>query len=94
MKRSDYNEIIKKLSDPNEVADAIIELSNQLDVDEKSYNSLVESNNKLRDINMQYVLKFTNVVQKDDAPDPETIAKQEAEALEAEFLSQFETKED
>ena len=94
MKRSDYNEIIKKLSDPNTVADAIIELSNQLDVDEKSYNNLVESNNKLRDTNMQYVLKLTSVVKKDDAPDPETIAKQEAEALEAEFLSQFETKED
>lgn len=94
MKKSDYNEIIKKLSDPNEVANAIIELSNQLDVDEKSYNNLVESNNKLRDANSQFVLKLTNVVQKDDAPDPETIAKQEAEALEAEFLAQFETKED
>lgn len=93
MQKSDYNEIIKKLSDPNTVADAIIELSNQLDIDEKSYNNLVESNNKLRDVNSQYVLKLTNVVKKEEAPDPETIAKQEAEALEAEFLAQFK-KED
>lgn len=93
MKKSDYNEIIKKLSDPNTVADAIIELSNQLDVDEKSYNNLVESNNKLRDANSQFVLKLTNVVQKEDVPDPETIAKQEAQALEDEFLGQFK-KED
>lgn len=89
MKRSDYNEIIKKLSDPNTVADAIVELSNQLDIDEKSYNNLVESNNKLRDANSQFVLKLTNVVQKKEVPDPETIAKQEAEALEEEFLAQF-----
>jgi hypothetical protein len=93
MKKSDYNEIIKKLSNPDTVADAIVELSNQLDVDEKSYNNLVESNNKLRDANSQFVLKLTNVVQKDDVPDPETIAKQEAQALEDEFLGQFK-KED
>lgn len=93
MKKSDYNEIIKKLSNPDTVADAIVELSNQLDVDEKSYNNLIESNNKLRDANSQFVLKLTNVVQKDDVPDPETIAKQEAQALEDEFLGQFK-KED
>lgn len=93
MKKSDYNEIIKKLSNPDTVAEGIVELSNQLDVDEKSYDSLIESNNKLRDANSQFVLKLTNVVQKDDVPDPETIAKQEAQALEDEFLSQF-TKED
>jgi hypothetical protein len=93
MKKSDYNEIIKKLSNPDTVADAIVELSNQLDVDEKSYNNLVESNNKLRDANSQFVLKLTNVVQKEDVPDPETIAKQEAQALEDEFLGQFK-KED
>lgn len=93
MKKSDYNEIIKKLSDPNTVADAIIELSNKLDVDEKSYNNLIDANNKLRDANSQFVLKLTNVVQKEDVPDPETIAKQEAQALEDEFLGQFK-KED
>lgn len=93
MKKSDYNEIIKKLSNPDTVAEGIVELSNQLDVDEKSYDSLIESNNKLRDANSQFVLKLTNVVQKDATPDPETIAKQEAQALEDEFLSQFK-KED
>ena len=93
MKKSDYNEIIKKLSNPDTVAEGIVELSNQLDVDETSYESLIESNNKLRDANSQFVLKLTNVVQKDDTPDPETIAKQEAQALEDEFLSQFK-KED
>ena len=91
MKKSDYNDIIKKISNPDTMAEGIVELTNKLEADESDFTRMQDSVNKLRDVNSQLALKVTNVVQ--DVPNPEDVAKQEAENLETEFLSQF-TKED
>lgn len=91
MKKSDYNDIITKISNPDTMAEGIVDLTNKLEADEKDFNRITDSINKLRDTNSQLALKITNVVQ--DVPSEEDIAKQEADALEKEFLSQF-TKEE
>jgi len=91
MKKSDYNDIIKKISNPDTMAEGIVELTNKLEADESDFTRMQDSVNKLRDVNSQLALKVTNVVQ--DVPNPEDVAKQEAENLETEFLSQF-TKEE
>ena len=91
MKKSDYNDIIKKISNPDTMAEGIVELTNKLEADENDFTRMQDSVNKLRDVNSQLALKVTNVVQ--DVPNPEDVAKQEAENLETEFLSQF-TKEE
>lgn len=91
MKKSDYNDIIKKISNPDTMAEGIVELTNKLEADESDFTRMQDSVNKLRDVNSQLALKVTNVVQ--DVPNPEDEAKKEAENLETEFLSQF-TKEE
>lgn len=91
MKKSDYNDIIKKISNPDTMAEGIVDLTNKLEADESDFTRMQDSVNKLRDVNSQLALKVTNVVQ--DVPNPEDVAKKEADELEAEFLSQFK-KED
>ena len=91
MKKSDYNDIIKKISNPDTMAEGIVDLTNKLEADESDFTRMQDSVNKLRDVNSQLALKVTNVVQ--DVPNPEDVAKKEAEDLETEFLSQF-TKEE
>lgn len=91
MKKSDYNDIITKISNPDTMAEGIIDLTNKLEADENEFARLQTSVNDLRDVNSKLALKVTNVVQ--DTPSPEDLAKQEADALRNEFLSQF-VKED
>ena len=88
MKKSDYNDIITKISNPDTMAEGIIDLTNKLEADEKDFERISKSINDLRDTNSKLALKITNVVQ-DPGPTPEELAKQEEEALEQEFLNQF-----
>ena len=87
MKKSDYNDIITKISNPDTMAEGIVDLTNKLEADEKDFERISKSINDLRDTNSKLALKITNVVQ--DTPTPEDLAKQEADALEQEFLNQF-----
>ena len=68
MKKSDYNDIIKKISNPDTMAEGIVELTNRLEADESDFTRMQDSVNKLRDVNSQLALKVTNVVQ--DVPNP------------------------
>lgn len=87
MKKSDYNDIITKISNPDTMAEGIVDLTNKLEADEKDFERISKSINDLRDTNSKLALKITNVVQ--DTPSEEDLAKQEADALEQEFLNQF-----
>lgn len=68
MQFKNYEGIIGKLSNPDLMADGLTELSEQLKKDEADYNSIVTSNNNLRDTNSKLALRITNVI---DPPKPE-----------------------
>lgn len=69
MKKDNYTAIIEKLSNPDTFADALIDLSSQLDNDCNEYNKLVESNNNLRDTNSKLALRVTETVKIDNSTD-------------------------
>lgn len=59
MVKTDYDKIIEQLANPDTVADAIAQLSEQLDKDVKAYDGLVQSNDVLRDTNAKLALRIT-----------------------------------
>lgn len=63
MKRSDYDDILKSLSEPDKVADAIVLLNEKLTSDEADFNKLVDSNASLRDTNAKLALRITTPVE-------------------------------
>lgn len=70
MKKSEYESIIKDLSNPDKVAEAILSLSDKLTQDESEYNTLIDSNNTLktsndtlRDTNAKLALRVTSTVE-------------------------------
>lgn len=63
MIKSDYDGIIKQLSNPDTMSEALIQLSEKLKTDEVEFNRLIESNNNLRDTNSRLALRLTNNVE-------------------------------
>lgn len=63
MKRTVYDEIIEKISNPDTLAEGLVDLDNQLKLDEADYNKITESNNSLRDVNSKLALRITTPVE-------------------------------
>ena len=59
MKKSDYDEIITKLSNPDLQADGLVELSEKLAADETAFNEMSKSIDSLRDTNAKLALRIT-----------------------------------
>lgn len=87
MKKTDYDNIIEMLGNPDTVGEGLISLSNQLEKDESDFNRLSDSVNTLRDTNSKLALKITNIV--DDTPSEEEILAEKNKQLEEEFLNMF-----
>lgn len=62
MKKSDYEKIIKLISNPDTLAEGLVELDTQLTNDEADYNKISESVNTLRDTNARLALRITTPV--------------------------------
>lgn len=65
MQKSNYDEIIKKISDSNTVADGVMELVEQLRKDEAEYKELVASNDNLRKANGNMLMRLTDIADRD-----------------------------
>ena len=87
MKKTDYDNIIAMLGNPDTVGEGLISLSNQLEKDESDFNRLNDSVNTLRDTNSKLALKITNIV--DNTPSEEEILAEKNRQLEEEFLKMF-----
>lgn len=62
MKASDYEAIVQKISDPDTLAEGIVELNEKLKIDELEFNKNTESIANLRDINSKLALRITEPV--------------------------------
>lgn len=74
MKRSDYDEIITKLSNPDLQADGLVELAERLTADEAAFNDMSKSIDNLRDTNAKLALRITTPLEaskEDDTTPPE-----------------------
>ena len=73
MLKSDYDEIIKKITDADTIADGVMELTEQLRKDEAEYKELVASNDNLRKANGNMLMRLTDIADRDakDAVKPE-----------------------
>lgn len=74
MKRSDYDEIITKLSNPDLQADGLVELAERLKADEAAFNDMSKSIDNLRDTNAKLALRITTPLEankEDDTTPPE-----------------------
>lgn len=63
MKASNYESVLQKISNPDTLADGLVELNDMLKTDETEFNKLVESNNSLRDTNSKLALRITTPVE-------------------------------
>lgn len=68
MKREDYNSILDMLVDPDQTADGIKQLNDQLLKDESEYVSLIEQNNSLRKKNNELTLSSVQKVDVQEKP--------------------------
>lgn len=74
MKRSDYDEIITKLSNPDLQADGLVELAERLTADEAAFDDMSKSIDNLRDTNAKLALRITTPLEaskEDDTTPPE-----------------------
>lgn len=69
MKKSDYQNIIKMVSNPDTLAEGLVELDSLLDRHEKEYTDLNNSVNTLRDANARLALKITNPIPETKEPE-------------------------
>ena len=83
MKLDDYESIIKQVSNPDTLAEGLVNLREQLKTDEVNYNNLVTSNNTLRDTNAKLALRITNDVSIKNEPE---LSREEKSA---EFMKKF-----
>lgn len=86
MKKSDFDDVVTLLSNPDTTADGLVELSRRLDTVEQEFTKLDESNKNLRDTNSKLSLsiinKLPNVAQ-------ETHEETDDEAFDRLFTSKF-----
>ena len=73
MEYKNYEQIIQSVSNPDTMADGIVQLTEQLRADEQAYNNLVQSVNSLRDTNARLALRITNPVNEPDIKQPTNI---------------------
>ena len=69
MNASEYEAIIQKISNPDTLAEGLVELNDKLKNDEDTYNRLVESNNNLRDTNSKLALGITTPIEVKEEPE-------------------------
>lgn len=69
MNASEYEAIIQKISNPDTLAEGLVELNDKLKNDEDTYNRLVESNNSLRDTNSKLALRITTPIEVNKEPE-------------------------
>lgn len=69
MNTSEYEAIIQKISNPDTLAEGLVELNDKLKNDEDTYNRLVESNNNLRDTNSKLALRITTPIEVKEEPE-------------------------
>ena len=62
MKKEAYDEIVKTISNPDTLAEGIVKLREQIDLDVADYNALLNSRDTLRDTNAKLALRITNDV--------------------------------
>lgn len=62
MKAESYNSIIEKISNPDTLAEGLVDLKTALGADEADYKKLEESNATLRDTNARLALRITEPV--------------------------------
>lgn len=83
MRASDYTEIIQQVSNPDTLAEGLVNLRERLRTDELSYQELVNSNNTLRDTNGKLAARITTDVTIKN--EPELTREQKS----AEFMKKF-----
>lgn len=83
MKLDAYESIIKQVSNPDTLAEGLVNLREQLKTDEANYNNLLNSNNTLRDTNAKLALRITNDVSIKNEPE---LSREEKSA---EFMKKF-----
>ena len=83
MKLDAYESIIKQVSNPDTLAEGLVNLREKLKTDEANYKSLVNSNNTLRDTNAKLALRITNDVSIKNEPE---LSREEKSA---EFMKKF-----
>lgn len=59
MKKAEYDEILKNLADPDQAAQALVDLATKLAADETEFTNLTNSVNTLRDTNAKLALRIT-----------------------------------
>lgn len=69
MKKADYSNIIKMISNPDTLAEGLVELDSLLDRHEQEYTDMNNSVNTLRDTNARLALRITSPVQEVKEPE-------------------------
>lgn len=70
MKKEDYTDIIKGLTNPDTQADALVQLSDKLALHEMEYINNQNTINGLRDINAKLALRITEPIKDQPKEEP------------------------